>query len=392
MQELVSVFMSRTPLGWLQLMHRPGRMFVAVMGVAFANLLVFMQLGFMGMVYDTTIITHLNLKGDIVLTGSITRQLAGVGTMPRRRLIQALEVEGVEEAAALYYANVDWINPYSKQKGTFGVFGVDPDRPVFTNDEINRQLWKLKIPDTILFDRRARGEWKDIVRRVSGGESVTAEIAGRRASVEGLFSIGAAINSAGILVTSDTTWLRMNAQRSAGTVSLALVTVKPGYDPEEVAKRLSAWLPASDTRVLTYPAFIEKEKSFMKSDNTVAYIFSFGVIMGLAIGAAIVYQVLSSDVADHLKEYATFKAMGFTQGFLLAIVFEEALILAVLGFCPSLILSLGLYRVVQLATALPMLMPLDRPVTVFALTVGMCSLSGAIATRRLASADPADVF
>jgi putative ABC transport system permease protein len=106
----------------------------------------------------------------------------------------------------------------------------------------------------------------------------------------------------------------------------------------------------------------------------------------------IVYQVLATDVSDHLKEYATFKAMGYDQGFFLGIVFEEALILAIFGFIPGVILSTLLYFGLASATGLPVEMDIGRAISVFFGTLIACSISGAIATRRLAGADPADLF
>ena len=106
----------------------------------------------------------------------------------------------------------------------------------------------------------------------------------------------------------------------------------------------------------------------------------------------IVYQVLSTDVADHLKEYATFKAMGYEHRFFLGIVLEEAGILAVFGFIPGFIVSMGLYAGLSAVTSLPVYMDGTRPFMVFFGTLAACALSGAIATRRLAAADPADLF
>ena len=73
-------------------------------------------------------------------------------------------------------------------------------------------------------------------------------------------------------------------------------------------------------------------------------------------------------------------------------MFEEALILAALGFLPGLVVSLALYRLAAAATALPIAMAVTRPAFVLALTTAMCAVSGAIATRRLKAADPADLF
>jgi putative ABC transport system permease protein len=121
-------------------------------------------------------------------------------------------------------------------------------------------------------------------------------------------------------------------------------------------------------------------------------VFGFGVVIGLLVGIIIVYQVLSTDVAEHLREYATFKAIGYPQRFFLGLVFEEALILAVLGFIPGLLVSMALYASVAAATGLPLAMTGSRAVVVFLGTVAMCVLSGAIATRKLARANPADLF
>jgi putative ABC transport system permease protein len=102
--------------------------------------------------------------------------------------------------------------------------------------------------------------------------------------------------------------------------------------------------------------------------------------------------VLSTDVNAHLQEYATFKAMGFRQRWLLLVVVEQALILAALGFIPGVLMPLWLYAVAAKATSLPIAMTLGRATTVFVLTLVMCLASGAIATRRLQAADPAELF
>ena len=114
--------------------------------------------------------------------------------------------------------------------------------------------------------------------------------------------------------------------------------------------------------------------------------------MGFIVGVIIVYQVLSTDVNSHLREYATFKAMGYQNIYLLGIIVEEAIILAVLGFIPGFIVPLGLYQLTRNATNLPIYMTLARALTVFLMTVIMCTLSGTVATARLQSADPADMF
>ena len=93
-----------------------------------------------------------------------------------------------------------------------------------------------------------------------------------------------------------------------------------------------------------------------------------------------------------MKEYATVKAIGYRNQYLLAVVFEEAIILAFLGFIPGFVLPIGLYQLAANATALPIYMKASRALIVLILTIIMCAISAAIATRKLQSADPADMF
>ncbi len=149
----------------------------------------------------------------------------------------------------------------------------------------------------------------------------------------------------------------------------------PGADEQQVVTALRSHLP-NDVQVMTHAEFIEFEENYWKSESPIGFIFGLGTAMAFVVGGVIVYQVLSTDVNAHLKEYATFKAMGYNNVYLLSVVFEEAVILAVLGFIPVPILPLGLYALAAQATALPLYMTLTRAILVLILTLIMCGLSG----------------
>ena len=131
---------------------------------------------------------------------------------------------------------------------------------------------------------------------------------------------------------------------------------------------------------------------YWNKNTPIGYVFSFGVVVGLCVGGIIVYQILFADVCDHLKEYATLKAMGYTDRYLFGVVFQEAAILALLGYVPGLLVCLLLYRIAGNATALPLEMTWPRGAFVLVLTVLMCCIAGAIALRKVRSTDPAEVF
>ncbi len=175
--------------------------------------------------------------------------------------------------------------------------------------------------------------------------------------------------------------------------SVGLVRLAPGYDAGRVAAEIRARFgDYDDTMVMTMPEFIEHSKRRIRRDSPISFVFTFGAIIGMIVGVVIVVEILSGDVHDHLAEYATLKAMGFTNRALLGVVLEQSLILSVAGFIPGLVISLGLYAVVRAALTMPIAMTLERLVLVFGLAVTMCVVSGAVAMRRVRKADPADVF
>jgi putative ABC transport system permease protein len=381
----------RTPLGWLQLSHEKSRLLVALSGIAFADVLMFMQLGFQTALYDSNTRLHRSLHADIVLISPQARNLQSMSTFSRRRLYQAMDVPGVQSAEAMYCNHIIWRNPQTREETGMLIIGFNPDKPAFDLPEVNQQLQAIKLPNTVLFDRGARGKYEQAIAQIDQGKTVTTEIEGRTIAIAGLFKLGASFAADGSLITSDQNFFQIFARQPLSNLSIGLIKVKPGYEPEQVAAHLRAYLD-NDVRVLTHAEFIEFENQFWRTNSPIGFIFSLGVSMGFVVGVILVYQVLSTDVNSHIREYATFKAIGYSHYYLLSVVFEEALILAILGFFPGLGVSLGLYQLTRQATNLPMYMTIWRGVQVLVLTIIMCAISGAIATRKLQAADPADMF
>ncbi|KAB8330357.1 FtsX-like permease family protein [Scytonema tolypothrichoides VB-61278] len=381
----------RIPLGWLQLSHEKSRLLVALSGIAFADVLMFMQLGFQTALYDSN--TRLNrvLQTDIVLLSPKGRNMQNLSTFSRRRLYQASSISGVKSAEALYVSFITWKNPQTRRETSIQLLGFNPDQPAFGLPEVNQQLDKIKLPDTFLFDKGSRGEYQQAIAQIEQGKTVTTEAENHTITINGLFKLGTSFGAEGNLITSDQNFLRLFPGRQAASINLGLVYLEPGYDPQQVATALRAYLP-NDVKVLTHQEFIQFEENYWQTQSPIGFIFGLGVSMGFLVGIIIVYQVLSTDVNAHLKEYATLKAMGYHNLYFLGIIFEEALILAFLGFIPGTIVPLGLYSLTRTATNLPIYMTFTRALVVLILTVIMCVISGAIATRKLQAADPADMF
>lgn len=372
------------------------RMLVAIAGISFADVLMFLQLGIRNALFDSAVQLHDSLQGEIVLISGRYQSLISLSQFSERTLYKAQGFTGVQSVSPVYLNFSQWKNPQNKEVWSIFAIGINPDEQVVLLPGVQENLEKLRTPDVVLFDQGSRKEFGPIAAQFKQGNFITTEVNNRQINVGGLFQLGTSFGVNGNIITSDINFLRLFSNRQFGTrqkglIDIGLIKLKPGADEKQVLSNLRAELP-NDVKVLSKQEFMAKEKNFWNTSTPVGYTFDLGTVIGFIVGAVIVYQILYSDVSDHLSQYATLKAMGFNDRYLLIIVFQEALILATVGFTPGILLSLALYQITHQATLLPIVMPLGRAVFVFTLTVLMCFVSGAIAARKLQTADPADIF
>ena len=379
----------RTPIALRQVMKEKTRLVVAIAGIAFADILMFVQIGFENALYDAAIKPHLNLQADLVLINPQFQTLFSVKDFSRDRLYQTLGHQAVKSVSPVYISTGQWRNPQTRQDRAILVWGIDPVTTMFKFPGVEENQNNLKQLDRVLFDRASRPEYGAIADWMQQG-GVETEIDGKAITVKGLFTLGSSFAADGNIITSDSTFLRIFPQRHSDRIEVGLIDLKPGVDPE-VRSQLAEMLP-NDVKVLTPEEFAEIEKQYWAEGTGIGFIFGLGVIVGFIVGIVIVYQILYSDVSQHLPQYATLKAMGYSDRYLLAMLLQEALLLALLGYFPGLLLSFGLYQIAYAATLLPIAMKLETAISVLILTIVMCSVSGAIAMKKLRSADPADVF
>lgn len=377
-------------LAWRQLVRQRIRLAVALGGVAFAVILMLMQLGFQDALFGSATRLHRLLRGDLVVIHRDSHSLSVVQPFPRTAVFQAAGHAGVESVACIYFGNSFWKNPLDHSSRNILLMGFDPNEEVVQIPEVNAQRGALKKPEMVLFDAASRPEFGPVAELFRAGRSVVTEIGQKRAIVAGLFSFGATFMADGNVVTSEEDFARITG-RDKGMVQIGVVRLRAGADPEAVRRDLTRALPAN-VLVLSKTEFVEKEGEFWKKNTAIGFVFGFGVLMGLIVGGVIVYQVLYADVADHMPEYATLKAMGFTNAFLSLVVLSEALILSLLGFIPGALASAALYDLCEKATHLSMRLGPTEALNVLGLTVLMCSASAVLAVRKVQSADPADVF
>lgn len=383
--------MRHLPLGWLQLKHQPLRLVVALAGIAFAVILIHMQLGFRSSLFRSAVRYHERLLYDIAILSIDSPYLGRTAPFSSRRLYQALADPDVVGVSPVYVAMGLWRNPFNFERRSILTVGVDPAQLVLETDGVREQLGRIRLRDAVLFDSRSRPEYGAVAAQLDDGEPLVTEVNDREVDVVGTYAMGTSFGIDANLLTSDTNFLRLFPSRERTQIDLGLVTLRPGADPEAVRDRLRALLP-DDVLVMTKPEFAAREVSYWNSTTPIGYVFAFGAIIGFVVGAIIVYQILFADVSDHLPEYATLKAIGYSNGFVSRVVLQQAVLLAILGYLPGLLGSLWLFRRAGAATRLPMEMSLERGLSVLALTIGMCALSGLIALRKVRRLDPAEIF
>ncbi len=384
-------FLHKTPLAWRQLMKEKTRLLVAVAGITFADMLMFIQLGFESALFDAATKPHRNLQADLVLINPQFQTLFSVKSFSRERLYQTLGYEGVQSVNSVYIGTAQWRNPQTRQDRAILVWGIDPVAPAFKFPAVQQNQHHLKSLYQVLFDQDGRPEYGAVGDIFTSTGNFNTELNNKAIGVRGLFNNGASFAADGNVITSDSTFLQLFPERQRDKIEVGLITLKPSVNIEEMRSQLAAGLP-NDISVLTIEDFAQIEQNYWAEGTGIGFIFGLGVVVGFIVGIVIVYQILYSDVSEHLPEYATLKAIGYTDGYLLGVLLQEALFLAVLGYIPALFLSFGLYQLTYAATMLPITMKVERVITVFILTVIMCSVSGGIAMGKLRKADPADVF
>jgi putative ABC transport system permease protein len=383
----------KTPLAWHNLTHNKVRTVTVAAGVTFAVVLIFMQLGFFGSIETTATAIYESLDFDVAIRSREYLHLCDGDSFSHTRLDQAAAVPGVARVRPFHAALTVWRHPQTGNSRGILAMGIDPHNPAFRTPEIRQQAALLVHPQKVLIDRATRADFGPRNGKHFGDDDVgaTTEVGFREIRLAGHFEIGTGLAADGAVLFGESGFARIFPERPTGDVTLGLVKLAPGASATEVVARLQEILP-KDVEAFTRQDVLEFERRRWVADTSIGVIFQVGVAVAMLVGLAIVYQVLSSDIATHIAEYATLKAMGYTNGYLAGVVMQQAAWMAVLGFVPGWILSQVLYQLTSQITNLPIEMNLTRAAAVFALAALMCIGAGLLALRHVYRADPAELF
>lgn len=381
--------MHRTPLAWLNLTHNRRRLALALAGVGFAVLLMCMELSFREALFDSTVAVIRNMNADLIITSRAKYTIIVREPFSRRRLVQAEACDAVAATYALYIETKrsNLKNPENGESLPIRVLAFNPSDPVFDMPEVEAHLSDLRLPDRALYDRKSKPEYGEVE------EGTSIELAGKRLQVVGLFSLGTDFANDGNLITSDLTFRKLFPGRDdpLNAIDIGLVRLKSGHSIKEALADLRGRL-ADDVEVMTREEFVDQELSFWKTSTPIGYIFWLGALMGFIVGGVICYQILYTDVSDHLPEFATLKAMGYSNRYFVWVILQESVLLSLMGFVPGIIASELICQAVAWMTNLRVGVHAPTAVAVLIMSITMCVMSGLIAVRRVMKLDPAELF
>jgi heterocyst specific transport system permease protein len=372
-----------TFVAWRILLHEKERNALAVGGVFIAVVMIFLQLGIYFSIPNGGMVVYDHLRFDLLVASSAYISQGRSYTFPRRRLYQALSVPEVESVSPFYQGEAQWLND-GVRRDVF-IMGFKLADRSFAVPDIERQLDSLERPDTVLVDNQTVAMYGQLTpgRLVEIGDR-TVEIAGR-------YSLGTGFVGFGVVIVSDLNFIRIFPSRSLGVVNLGLIRLKSGSDLNQTAERLRQLL-LPDTQIFTRPQISALEVDYWTRRTAVGLIFGFGAIVSIVVGGVIVYQTLATQIMRLLPQYATLKAMGYTDVYIRRIVLIQALFLASIAFALAVPAAIMMYGKVGSMARLPVEMTGARALGVLAIVIAMCAGSAMIAVQRVSRVDPADLL
>jgi putative ABC transport system permease protein len=359
----------KTPLAWLNLVHRKGRSLATIAGVALVVVFCFLGPGRGGAEAPAGVYDALNY--DLLLVSSQYVDFYHPGTMPREFPSRTVGVPGVRTVMPLHVASVQWRDPHGEQARTgrpMTVIGFAPDEPVFRRGSqvagaVARFREELCKPDRVLVNRPFEG--------------AEIELGARRVTVAGTIALETARD---VALCSDTNLSLILGEVSPDRMAMGLVLLERGASAGRVAASLRSALPP-DVRVLT-----RREVTARAQPRRAGIPGTLGMLVAVGVGLAFIYQAMASSVRSQMPELATLLALGCNIRSLAGVVLRQVLLLAAAGYVAGLAAAAALG-----AAGVPLEFTWQRGLVALA-PAAVCGLPGLLAVWKLGTADPAELL
>jgi putative ABC transport system permease protein len=396
------------------------RLLVAQAGIMFAVSLVTIQTGILNGFTRSTGVLIERSKADIWVSSKDMVQLELTLPLPGSYVQQAQQVAGVQRSEALLLGGGVWRSPKGKIT-SIRLFGFDPAGQLFNPFEVTQgRLQDLEQPYTVIVDKTNLDNLNvNQVGDTANIGSLGVKIAGLTEDTQSIASSNYLFTSLANVkaystgnLTSNLDCRLQNGQfqctnvykpstgsspsakptplTSTDAITYVLVQAKPGQDLQVLKQNLEKALP--NTRAYTREEMATQTRNFWVERTGIGFILGLGATVGVIVGMVIVGQILYSSVADHLKEFATLKAMGVPDRVVYSIIVQQALLMSILGYVPSLALCMALGAWTFATQGITILITPVAATGILGITIFMCVGSALFAIQKVTRVDPAIVF
>jgi putative ABC transport system permease protein len=384
---------TRFSLALRQLLHEKRRLVAAAAGVAFAVILMLVQIGFYYAMIDSATNIHRSLAAEVVIVPEEFEYYGSEHDFDRARLVQALGVPGVRDVLPVYLTIGRFKNVDTGHTRSIICLAIDPGRETLNLAAVREQQHRLKLGGHALFDRKSLAVYfGDVPGKIEREGSFRSVVFDETVMIDGLFDLGTSVVAFGTVLMGTQTYFALNGEADPRRVNIGLVQLEPGQDPVEMRRLISERLGGGDVRVMTRDEFVQSEIDYWNNTAAIGFLFIMGAFMGFLVGAVIVYQILYTNVTNHLPEYATLKAMGYPHFYFVRLVLKQSVYLSLIGFIPGALVSHALYVMTAMETGYTMSLTPEKLGGILVATILMCFIAGLFAIRRLKQADPAELF
>jgi putative ABC transport system permease protein len=407
------------PLALRNVTHARSRSLIAIAGIAFATVMVLLQLGFLQAVKVTASVNYDRLNFDVALVSPEFEQFYDPGSFPPDRLRQADSLEDVTTAWPLYARMGQWRcppfpvtaeaaartppesgalarwwlgkkRPRPLQVRDLLVLGIDLDRNPFRNPilgEVESARASLRQSGRLLVNEQSNPDfgWND------RNEFSGWELNGQSVEPVGSFNLQRSFGADAAVLCGARNFSQFFGYPNDAPVNFGLLTLRSGASATDVVRRLDALLPP-DVKALSRAELMAIEQTYWVDQTATGKIFGFGVLVTMVVAAVVVYQVLSNDVREHLPEYATLKAIGHSNVYLARVVLTQATIYTTAAYFPAVAIGYALYVMTDTLANIPMVMTVNNLVLVFVLNLVAAVVSGLLTLRKVQRAEPADLY
>jgi putative ABC transport system permease protein len=368
----------------LNLAQHKLRLFVALSGIAVALLLLVLQIGMLDAARTKITLLFDYFNFDLVIVPDTYQFLFSFGTFNRVLLAEARAGGDVVQTFGLNINASPWTELPSKRMSTVFLIGLDDAGSFVRDPSIRAGLASLVDSHSILIDAFSEPDTGPVA---IGTE---AKIADEKVVVAGQFKLGLFFYAEGSAIVRNTEFARYTG-RDPRNASIGLLQLAKGVDPGQAKARLAKLLP-DKVQVLTHDELIQQERAYFLSTKPLGILLYVSMIIACLVGTVIMIQVLSTEVANRMKEYAVLKAMGSNVAFVYGIGLAQAALLGLGGLAPAGLLGAAILWFVEIRTHLPAALTLPLAGTALAITLGLAVIAGSAVLRRVEQADPAELF